>query len=59
VVQAPAVVQVPSQPEPVRAPRAPRVELGFRDGTSAALAPGSEQAKALQGIADVLTQRDT
>jgi hypothetical protein len=34
------------------------VELGFRDGSTAALAPGSEQAKALTDIASVLTQRD-
>jgi hypothetical protein len=37
---------------------APRVELGFRDGSTAALAPGSEQAKALTDIASVLTRRD-
>lgn len=36
----------------------PRVELGFRDGSTAALAPGSEQARALSDIASVLTQRD-
>ena len=39
-------------------PPGPRVELGFRDGTTAALAPGSEQARALTDIASVLTQRD-
>jgi hypothetical protein len=37
---------------------APRVELGFRDGSTAALAPGSEQAKALNDIASALTRRD-
>jgi hypothetical protein len=36
----------------------PRVELGFRDGSTAVLAPGSEQAKALSALASVLTQRD-
>jgi hypothetical protein len=35
-----------------------RVELGFRDGSTAALAPGSDQAKALSDLASVLTQRD-
>lgn len=49
--------------EPVREPEpspasGPRVELGFRDGSSAALAPGSPQAKALTEIASLLTQRD-
>lgn len=36
----------------------PRVELGFRDGSTAALAPGSAQARALTEIASVLTRRD-
>ncbi len=45
----------PALPEPTPAPR---VELGFRDGSTAALAPGSEQAKALTDIADVLTRKD-
>ena len=49
VAQAAAVVE----PAP-----GPRVELGFRDGTTAALAPGSEQAKALTDIASALTQRN-
>ncbi len=39
-------------------PRQQRIELGFRDGSTAALAPGSEQAKALSDLASVLTQRD-
>jgi hypothetical protein len=39
-------------------PKAPRIELGFRDGSTAALAPGSEQARALRDIASILTQRD-
>jgi hypothetical protein len=56
-----AVTAIPSVPAapPVDLPAAaPRVELGFRDGTTAALAPGSEQAKALTDIASALTQRD-
>jgi hypothetical protein len=35
-----------------------RVELGFRDGSTAALAPDSAQARALSEIAAVLTRRD-
>ena len=48
-------------PPPVAAPTAPagpRVELGFRDGSTASLVPGSPQAKALEEIASVLAQRD-
>ncbi|MCW2671735.1 MAG: hypothetical protein JWP14_324 [Frankiales bacterium] len=48
----------PVSPGVVEEPRAPRVELGFRDGSTAALAPGSEQAKALNDIAAALTRRD-
>ena len=56
VVPEPAWVSEPAWvPEPAPAPR---VELGFRDGSTAALAPGSEQAKALSDIADVLTRKD-
>ena len=44
----------PAPPEP----DGPRVELGFRDGSTAALAPDSAQAKALTDLASVLTQRD-
>lgn len=51
---APPPAPVPP-PEPVVA--GPRVELGFRDGSTAALAPGSDQARALTEIAAVLTQR--
>jgi hypothetical protein len=54
-VEAPAPVAPSVVPAP---PPGPRVELGFRDGTTAALAPGSEQAKALTHLASVLTQRD-
>ena len=35
-----------------------RVELGFRDGSTAALPPDSAQARALTEIAAVLTRRD-
>lgn len=57
VVQAAPPV-VPPQPEPPVVVQGPRVELGFRDGTTAALAPGSAQAQALTDLAAVLTQRD-
>ncbi|MDP3711828.1 MAG: hypothetical protein Q8R60_05010 [Mycobacteriales bacterium] len=36
----------------------PRVELGFRDGSRASLDPSSEQARALEDIAAVLTRKD-
>ena len=36
----------------------PRVELGFRDGSTAELVPGSAQARALTALASVLAQRD-
>ena len=52
-VQAPALpVQAPAEPV------GPRVELGFRDGSTAALAPGSAQAEALRDLARSLTQKD-
>jgi hypothetical protein len=35
-----------------------RVELGFRDGSTAALAPDSAQARALTEIAAALARRD-
>jgi hypothetical protein len=61
-VAEPVVVPAAEPAAPVLAAQpvapAPRVELGFRDGTALALAPGSEQAKALSDIASVLTQRD-
>lgn len=60
VVPAPYEAPAPVSAVPVEAPvaPAPRVELGFRDGSTAALAPESAQAKALTEIASVLTQRD-
>ena len=41
-------------------PRAPtpRIELGFRDGTTAALDPDCEQALALEELAILLNFRD-
>ncbi|MCU1624038.1 MAG: hypothetical protein JWL79_2883 [Frankiales bacterium] len=57
----PAAVVPPPPPPPaqvVEEPPRPRVELGFRDGSTAALAPESAQAKALTDIASVLTRRD-
>jgi hypothetical protein len=48
----PAPVVLPS-PSPV-----PRVELGFRDGTTAALPPDSPQARALRAVADLLVARE-
>ncbi|HUR14572.1 MAG TPA: hypothetical protein VM097_08780 [Mycobacteriales bacterium] len=64
-----AVRDIPSAPLPVLVhPSGPavrvddlggtRVELGFRDGSTAALAPDSAQARALTEIAAVLTRRD-
>lgn len=55
----PASVVLPC-PEPVPSYVAgrPRVELGFRDGSTAALAPDSAQARALTEIAAVLTRHD-
>ena len=52
-----APVAVPASYEPPISAE-PRIELGFRDGSTAALAPGSEQARALSEIASVLTRRD-
>lgn len=61
------VVEPVVEPEPVVLPAqvlrpdpvpGVRVELGFRDGSTAALAPNSEQAKALTDIASVLTRKD-
>jgi hypothetical protein len=38
-------------------PAGPRVELGFRDGTSACLDPASAEAQALDELAQLLTRR--
>ena len=53
---APAVVVHP--PMPAQRVDGPRVELGFRDGSTAALSPESAQSRALVALADVLTQKD-
>lgn len=55
---APEPAPVVRAPEPVLVVSGPRVELGFRDGSRASLDPSSEQARALEGIAAVLTRRD-
>lgn len=46
----------PPPPAPPSAPPGPRVELTFRDGSSASL--DAVQARALDEIAQVLTRRD-
>jgi len=46
------VVHPPMQADP------PRVELGFRDGSTAALAPDSAQSRALVALASVLARKD-
>ena len=46
-----AATSVPSQPSG-------RVQLGFRDGSTASLAPDSEQAAALEELAQLLNRRD-
>ncbi len=53
-----AAIPLPTPAVALTAPTVPRVELGFRDGSTAALLPGSPQAKALEDIAAVLTRRD-
>ncbi len=53
----PAVLVHPHPPMPAtRVDDAPRVELGFRDGSTAALAPDSAQSRALLALAEVLTR---
>ncbi|HTL22452.1 MAG TPA: hypothetical protein VL281_00315 [Mycobacteriales bacterium] len=54
----PPVVVHPPMPAVRVDDAGPRVELGFRDGSTAALAPGSAQARALTEIAAALTRRD-
>jgi hypothetical protein len=53
---APTVLVHPPMPSPES--EGPRVELGFRDGTTAALAPESPQSRALVALAEVLTSGD-
>lgn len=57
--------RVPSALEPAAAdllaaepPAAPRVQLGFRDGSTASLDPDSDQAAALEQLAILLNLRD-
>ncbi len=64
-----AVTAIPSAPVPAAEPGFPvvpaqreeptglRVELGFRDGTSACLDPASAEARALDELAQLLTRR--
>jgi ribosomal protein S12 methylthiotransferase accessory factor YcaO len=53
----PSPVEVPAQEAPLDVVRH-RVELGFRDGSVAALAPDSAQARALTELAQVLVRKD-
>lgn len=53
----PARPAIPPQPL-VTAGSLPRVQLGFRDGTSASLDPSSSQSLALEQLAQSLTHRD-
>ena len=46
-----------SEPDPGCQQRG-RISLGFRDGSSATLEPGSEQAAALEELAQLLTSSD-
>jgi hypothetical protein len=53
----PSSAEAPAGP-PAQALAAPRVQLGFRDGSSTTLEPGSSQARALEALADSLARRD-
>jgi hypothetical protein len=55
VVEQP-VVEQPVVEQPVVAPPAPRVGLGFRDGTTAELDPSSEASRALEALAGELVR---
>jgi hypothetical protein len=60
----PAVALLTSAPVPAHTPHipavpaGPRIQLGFRDGTTASLALDSEQARALMDLACLLNQRN-
>ena len=54
---APLAVEVTPAAPPAPALPASRVQLGFRDGSTASLDPGSEQAVALEELAGLLTRR--
>ncbi|MCW2679026.1 MAG: hypothetical protein JWM62_427 [Frankiales bacterium] len=56
-LQAALAQLLPAQTE-VHATSTPRVQLGFRDGTSTTLEPGSSQSLALEHLAQSLTRRD-
>jgi len=54
-----AAAQRPVPPQPAVVPSSvPRVQLGFRDGTSTTLDPSSDQSQALELLAQSLTRRD-
>ena len=53
-----AAVVAPPTPAQAAVPIAPRVQLGFRDGSSTTLEPGSSQSRALEELAQSLTRRD-
>ena len=65
----PSAAPAPAVPAPVRSPAptaatlpsvpASRVQLGFRDGSTASLAAGSEQAVALEALAGLLNRRSS
>jgi hypothetical protein len=57
-VPAPPATVVPEPAPTGVVPAGPRVELGFRDGSRTSLDPASEQARALDELASVLTRRD-
>jgi hypothetical protein len=46
------------EPPAVSTTLPPRVQLGFRDGTSTSLDPSSSQSQALEELAQSLTRRD-
>jgi hypothetical protein len=58
VAPAPAILPAPPAPPAPPALPALRVELGFRDGTTAVLDPGSQQAQALQDLSRLLRSSD-
>ena len=62
-VPAPAAAAPVRSPGPTAATRpsvpVSRVQLGFRDGSTASLAAGSEQAVALEALAGLLNRRSS
>ena len=53
----PVEADLPVVPPQRATPAGPRVELGFRDGTSTLLDPGSAEAQALDELAQLLARR--